>query len=237
MMNLSKTIILLLLIFCVATTTCSGKSLRGLNEDNRVINGEEAIDGRYSYAVSIQDSIGGRHFCGGSLIAPNIVLSAAHCMQSEIEVKVVIGRHDLRDTTDGEEIIVKEQIPHPAYNASTTDNDYMIIILESDTTENVDFIKIHPDYIGGSQSVTTMGWGETDPRDQVKYPAPILMHTDVDTLTHEECKASAGSVGGTESQGWNIGGFDATYEEMIRKSDVSIVSSCNSCALYTVTVI
>ena len=178
MMNLSKTMILLLLIFCVATTTtCSAKSLRGLNEDNRVINGEEAIDGRYSYAVSIQDSIGGRHFCGGSLIAPNIVLSAAHCMQSEMEVKVVIGRHDLRDTTDGEEIIVKEQIPHPAYNASTTDNDYMIIILESDTTENVDFIKIHPDYIGGSQSVTTMGWGETDPRDQVKYPAPILMPT------------------------------------------------------------
>ena len=200
-MNLSKTIILLLpIIFCVTTTTCSAKSLRGLNEDNRVINGEEAIDGRYSYAVSIQDSIGGRHFCGGSLIAPNIVLSAAHCMQSEIEVKVVIGRHDLRDTTDGEEIIVKEQIPHPAYNASTTDNDYMIMILESDTTEDVNFIKIHPDYIGGSQSVTTMGWGETDPRDQVKYPAPILMHTDVDTLTHEECKASAGSVGGTESQ-------------------------------------
>ena len=118
-MNLSKTIILLLLIFCVAIT-CSAKSLRGLNEDNRVINGEEAIDGRYSYAVSIQDSIGGRHFCGGSLIAPNIVLSAAHCMQSEIEVKAVIGRHDLRDTTDGEEIIVKEQIPHPEYNASTT---------------------------------------------------------------------------------------------------------------------
>ena len=218
-MNLSKTIILLLLIiFCVTTTTCSAKSLRGLNEDNRVINGEEAIDGRYSYAVSIQDSIGGRHFCGGSLIAPNIVLSAAHCMQSEIEVKVVIGRHDLRDTTDGEEIIVKEQIPHPAYNASTTDNDYMIMILESDTTEDVDFIKIHPDYIAGEQSVTTMGWGETDPRDQVKYPAPILMHTDVDTLTHEECKASTGSVGGIESHGWNVGGFDATYEEMIRKS-------------------
>ena len=63
-----------------------------------------------------------------------------------------------------------------------------------------------------------MGWGETDPRDQVKYPAPILMHTDVDTLTHEECIASAGSVGGTESQGWNVGGFDATYEDMIRKS-------------------
>ena len=216
-MNLSKTIILLLLIFCVAIT-CSAKSLRGLNEDNRVINGEEAIDGRYSYAVSIQDSIGGRHFCGGSLIAPNIVLSAAHCMQSEIEVKAVIGRHDLRDTTDGEEIIVKEQIPHPEYNASTTDNDYMLMILERDATEVTDFVKIHPDYIGGGQSVNTMGWGETDPRDQVKYPAPILMHTDVDTLTHEECIASAGSVGGTESHGWNVDGFDATYEDMIRKS-------------------
>jgi hypothetical protein len=34
----------------------------------------DAPKGRYPYAVSLQDS--GRHKCGGSLIAPDIVLSA-----------------------------------------------------------------------------------------------------------------------------------------------------------------
>ena len=47
------------------------------NLRERIINGVEAIEGRYSYAVSLQDNLG--HFCGGSLIAKDIVLTAAHC--------------------------------------------------------------------------------------------------------------------------------------------------------------
>ena len=61
-----------------------------------VIGGTETDLGRYPYAVSLQGK--GRHFCGGSLIAPNVVLSVAHCHQPMIEVKAVIGRHDLRNT-------------------------------------------------------------------------------------------------------------------------------------------
>ena len=41
------------------------------------------------------------------------------------------------------------------------------------------------------------------------------MHTEVFTIGNEECKVSEGSVGGSEMFGWNIGGFDATYAEMI----------------------
>ena len=56
------------------------------------------------------------------------------------------------------------------------------------------------------------------------------MHTDVDTLTHEDCKSSTGSVGGTES-GWNVGGFDATYEEMIRKSALVLFHHVFVCSI------
>jgi secreted trypsin-like serine protease len=47
------------------------------NDINRIINGVEADEDRYSYMVSLQD--GGDHFCGASLIAKDIALSAAHC--------------------------------------------------------------------------------------------------------------------------------------------------------------
>ena len=42
----------------------------------RIIGGTEAGTGEFPYAVSLQDS-DGDHFCGGSLIARDVVLSAA----------------------------------------------------------------------------------------------------------------------------------------------------------------
>ena len=46
-----------------------------MDKDTRIIGGSQASDGEFPYSVSMQDHIG--HFCGGSLIAPNIVLTAA----------------------------------------------------------------------------------------------------------------------------------------------------------------
>jgi secreted trypsin-like serine protease len=61
-------------------TGLSGSNqLRGASEiDYKIINGDDAKKNRYPYYVSLLD-IEGRHRCGGSLIAPDIVLSAAHC--------------------------------------------------------------------------------------------------------------------------------------------------------------
>ena len=86
---------------CVVATS-SASSLRGTTTNNnvdrslivaggddeydrdlqkRIINGIKAVEGRYSYAVSLEDDVG--HFCGGSLIAPDVVLRAAHCGAGE----------------------------------------------------------------------------------------------------------------------------------------------------------
>ncbi len=46
-----------------------------VDPDTRIIGGSQASNGQFPYSVSMQDYIG--HFCGGSLIAPNLVLTAA----------------------------------------------------------------------------------------------------------------------------------------------------------------
>jgi trypsin len=212
-MNLSKALLISQLLAAVSAAA----SLRGQDDGrafaDRIIGGTQAVDGRYPYAVSLRDNLG--HFCGGSLIAPNVVLSAAHCVQPGKLIKVAIGRHDLTNLNDGDEVNVQSQIPHPNYNQDTTDNDFLILILERDTTEDAGFVRINPNYVSGGMPVTTMGYGDTDPSESVSSLAPILMHTEVKTVSNEICSTSSGSVGGISVFGITFGGYNASYKNMI----------------------
>jgi trypsin len=96
-------------------------------KSTRVIGGRESTEGRYSYAVSLADSWGS--FCGASLIAPDIVLSAAHCAHGD-DYYAIIGRHNL-ETDDGDEVEIEKEIVHPQYDTKTTDNDFMVLVLVS----------------------------------------------------------------------------------------------------------
>merc|ERR1712205_30470 len=67
--------------------------------DERIIGGSQATPNANKFVVSLQDKSG--HFCGGSLITRNAVLSAAHCKGTPYDV--VLGRHNL-NSNQGQEI-------------------------------------------------------------------------------------------------------------------------------------
>ncbi|MDQ3230993.1 MAG: trypsin-like serine protease, partial [Pseudobdellovibrionaceae bacterium] len=68
-----------------------------------VVGGERVSSGLYDkYFTSIVSmQFGGRHFCGGTLIASNKVLSAAHCLADQNRqlvlnnLQITIGTEDL----------------------------------------------------------------------------------------------------------------------------------------------
>lgn len=200
-MNLSLTIIALSL------SSASAGSLRGSHAtlfaggmdrkespaDTRIIGGSEANSGRFPYAISIQDGIG--HFCGGSLIAPDMVLTAAHCQGGTYDV--VIGRHNL-NSNSGESIPMKKETPYPKYNDKTTDGDWMLVLLERPTKQNVPFIKLNSDKNSPSvgEDVTVMGWGDTTSDDYTQELADVLMSVDVNVISNSDCDASEGTING-----------------------------------------
>ncbi len=110
----------------------------------RIVGGSYASAGTYPWFVMLyyrnkynyyQEEYY-RQKCGGTLIEPNIVLTAAHCIDSDMRdvgAAAYIGAFDINSPTNGgqeAEFITVERIDvHPTYSFRTVDNDFALLRL------------------------------------------------------------------------------------------------------------
>lgn len=143
----------------------------------------------YSFTVALVDTIG--PYCGGSLVAKYVVLTAAHCFGALSDVAV--NRHDLRNEGEGEVIPMARQLQHPRYKKKTTNNDFMLVFLERPITEDVRLATLNDSasYPHLHDRATVVGWGDTDPSDEVDVISDELLEVDVHVIANDVCEASS----------------------------------------------
>jgi trypsin len=167
-----------------------------LEGESRIVGGDEAQEGRYPFAVSLVTSLGS-HGCGGSLIAPDIVLSAAHC--AGIFARVQIERHDRSDPTDQfETFSIVQEIVHPQYDPEGFAYDKMLVILDGQSAASPVLTNRDPSVPAVGDQVTSMGWGLTDGEDDSSL-SPVLKEASLYVLSNEECEQSKSGFLGYDS--------------------------------------
>ena len=187
-----------------------------------VVGGRDVVQGRYPYLVSIQIALDeaseGRHFCGGSLISPTSVLTAAHCVEefarggvSAATLRVVANRADLRTRTGSTAGVRLEEGEwqvhvHPKYvsrGRNGVELPYDVAVIELDKPiRNVPLMRLPSpgsDVLERPGSLlTAAGWGNTSSNDFI-YP-DVLQSVRVPALAPFECRYAYGASADTKLQ-------------------------------------
>merc|ERR1719510_225931 len=164
------------------------------NTADRIVGGEETEAHEYPWQVGLVSKKGSHPWCGGTLISPQHVLTAAHCTagSSPKSIAVLLGEHRIDDSSFTR-VKISAITDHPDYNSGTLDNDFSILTL----SEPVSFSSsVSPaclpaststDYAG--QLATVSGWGTlTSGGNQ-----PTVLHdVSVTVQTNQACNSAYG---------------------------------------------
>ncbi|MCE7988990.1 MAG: hypothetical protein DYG89_48160 [Caldilinea sp. CFX5] len=155
-----------------------------------IIGGSEATPGAWPWQVALVNSRYGNdlsgQYCGGALIDPEWVLTAAHCASPNMSTntQAVLGKHKL-SVQDGEHISITDVIIHPEYNGQIGSADLALLRLSQPSTRTVLPLDLAVDGKVEARAVQAMviGWGQTE-----QGPSNVLRQVTLPFFSHERCR-------------------------------------------------
>jgi secreted trypsin-like serine protease len=155
--------------------------------DQQVVGGERASIEANPWVVFLTDDRGAQ-FCGGTIVAPTKVLTAAHCAlgRSPSDLRVVAGREDKQDRASGVSVMPVDVWIHKQYVAADEGEDVAVLTLKTalpytplPIVEPADRALYQP----GTQ-LRALGWGRTSENGKTSR---YLMQATLPVLPDEFC--------------------------------------------------
>jgi secreted trypsin-like serine protease len=203
----------------------------------RVIGGAVAPPGKYPFmvAVLVSNLTNGYQFlCGGTLVAPDRVLTAEHCVENVFGIFGTSGnespslyrvRYGFTAWSDpSRTVAVHAIIRNPAFDPSSITNDSAILVLDHPIRGITPVAVATPDQTAGvlndTAALTVVGWGAT-----AEIPGPFGTATDLYPNELREGTVNYHTPGWCQA---NLGAlYDPTSEICVQSQATPAVA--NSC--------
>jgi secreted trypsin-like serine protease len=170
-------------IFLLCLLIEANFALPTIEKDLKVVGGRDAREHEAPYIVSLQfDRLTNgnfQHVCGGSILTPTWILSAAHCITEvgfEFDYQVVAGQHNLATASGQEQArkVVEFKI-HENIVSGPVVGPFDVAVLGLESSLNlaigiVERINLPPSGLVSTGDVTLFGWGSTSDTTTPSFP-------------------------------------------------------------------
>lgn len=179
----------------IASAAPSLEPLMPYFTDNHVIKGEEAVPHSAPYIISLSQKDNSSHICGGTLIAKDWIITAAHCIpkRDAVGMGVVAGLHkrgDLDETT--QQRVVDFGRVHEMFDKGVGPYDIALLHVSVPFEFNVN---VQPASLPFFNEIPTgssalYGWGQT--KAWLLTAARSLQTVELEVLEWDDCKTALG---------------------------------------------
>ncbi|VVC98985.1 unnamed protein product [Leptidea sinapis] len=177
---------------------------RTSSAETRIVGGFEAKPYSHPYLVSLQlRFLWIRfHFCGGSILNENWILTAAHCVEESwiaklLPMDAVAGTNSINNFgIKGQVIPIKKRIPHPSYAGGIGPHDIAMLRTQApfQFTKEVRPIYLPRNYKIDDNTMELAGWGALRTTVFIPDVPDRLQEVSVKHISYNECYSAIESI-------------------------------------------